>query len=257
MLLFCRMCSKIIKNISSHYWSLILCTMLYFLKFPGKSFLECEIISTFLPWDRHTQTWTNNSKKICDVYLLWKQTRCSWCVLSCVHVKEIDLSKQGSVHNKKVERAWEGFLSWVVARRQQPQHSEGPRWLPIDPFHCISPFPCSKTPGAHQGASLPHLSQASPDPVTVPHRCPSDQGVRGGCWLPVYFFCYISKSGLPCSLPFMSFAVPSVLPLLLPQLRALRPQSPSSQAASPPLCPPLLSQSEAWKLVISSPSVPS
>lgn len=127
-------------------------------------------------------------KKICDVYLLWKQTRCSWCVLSCVHVKEIDLSKQGSVHNKKVERAWEGFLSWVVARRQQPQHSEGPRWLPIDPFHCISPFPCSKTPGAHQGANLPHLSQASPDPVTVPHRCPSDQGVRGGCWLPVYFF---------------------------------------------------------------------
>lgn len=60
--------------------------------------------------DTRTHAHTNNSKKICDVYLLWKQTRCSWCVLSCVHVKEIDLSKQGWVHSKKVERAWEGFL---------------------------------------------------------------------------------------------------------------------------------------------------
>lgn len=114
MLLFCKMCSKTIRSISSHYGRPIFWTMLYFVKFPGKSFLECEIISSFLPRDGHTRKHTHTQiilKKKCDVSPV-ETKRCSWHIRSCVHVKETELSKQSCVHKK----SWEGFLSYVVAK---------------------------------------------------------------------------------------------------------------------------------------------
>lgn len=152
------------------------------------------------------------------------------------HVKEIDLSKQGCVLNEKVERAWEGFLSRVVASGQQPLHPGAPRRLPINAslHFCLS---LQRNSRRTPGTNLLHLS-ASPDRGTVPPRCPRDRGLRGSCWLPCICFVtsarasfhalWLSRAGFffccafnPCS-------------LLLPQLRALRPQR-----APPPGLPPL------------------
>lgn len=153
------------------------------------------------------------------------------------HVKEIDLSKQGCVLNQKVERAWEGFLSRVVASRQQPHHPGGPRKFPINaslPF-CLS---CSETPVARTRSQLV-ASLSDPRSGHRATQVPQGPGAAGQLLTAVYLFCYISKSGLPCSLTFPGcfFFCCAFNPcslLLLPQLRALRPQR-----APPPGLPPL------------------
>lgn len=191
-----------------------------------------------------------------------------------MHVKEIDLSKQSCVHNKKsrgFERAssptwWQGGngdCSYAV----QPQHPGGLRWLPINPFHAFFPFPivkllvhtrelsCFICPGQAQIWTECH-------PGALSDRGGGVWGVWCGCWLLLYLFCYISKTG-PSRLrsllfPGLVFAVPSLLQLFpsSPTFLLSICRAPLLLGCHPSFSPPL-SQSEAWKLVKSSPSVPS
>lgn len=171
--------------------------------------------------DTRTHAHTNNSKKICDVYLLWKQTRCSRCVLSCVHVKEIDLSKQGCVHKKQVREGLGGLPlpsgGWETA---EPAH----RRSTLVTHYCLSlQWHSRGTPGTQLVASVPGQP-----------RCPSDRGLGAAAHCPCIYFVTSARVWAP--LLWLSagsfFAVPSIL--LLPQLSAPRPQS-----APPPGLPPL------------------
>lgn len=183
-----------------------------------------------------------------------------------MHVKETDLSEQSWVHNKKsrgLQRASSNTW-WPGARGDsssavQPQHPGGSRWLPINPFHAFFPFLGAKLRCIHPGpAQL--WTKCHPGALSDRGRGGGGGGrLWGACWLPLYLFCYISRSGLWClgSLLFPRLVFCCAFTSFPPPPPSSSPfaASPSSWAATPPF--PLLFHSQRLEnLLKSSPSVP-
>lgn len=173
-----------------------------------------------------------------------------------MHVKEIDLSKQSCVHNKKsrgFERAssptwWQGGngdCSYAV----QPQHPGGSRWLPINPFHAFFPFPIVKL--------LVHTRELScficPGQAQIWTECHpgalSDRG-GGGVAADCFYICFVTSARLDLHAFALSFS-PGWFLLCLHFFSSSPPpppssspfaERPSSWAATPPS--PLLFHSQ-------------